>query len=85
MWRSVGNCGRPPNDQSRRFAIVAITLTLGVWIVLPLLVTLSLAIVGYWPTERSGRLRDYFVAMRSSQVRTMSRISVNEPRFGLEE
>ncbi len=43
VWRSVGNCGRPPKDQSRRFAIVAITLTLGVWIVLPLLVTLSLA------------------------------------------
>jgi len=43
VWRSVGNCGRPPKDQSRRFAVVAITLTLGVWIVLPLLVTLSLA------------------------------------------
>lgn len=43
LWRSIGNCGRPPKDQSRRFAIVAITLTLGVWIVLPLLVTLSLA------------------------------------------
>ncbi len=33
----------PPRDQSRRFAVVAISLTLGVWIVLPLLVTLSLA------------------------------------------
>jgi hypothetical protein len=33
----------PPKDHSRRFAIVAITLTLSVWIVLPLLVTLSLA------------------------------------------
>ena len=43
LWRSVGSCGSPPRDQSRRFAIVAITLTLGVWIVLPLLVTLSLA------------------------------------------
>jgi hypothetical protein len=43
LWRSVGNCGSPPKDQSRRFTIVAITLTLGVWIVLPLLVTLSLA------------------------------------------
>jgi hypothetical protein len=28
---------------ARRFAVVAISLTLGVWIVLPLLVTLSLA------------------------------------------
>jgi hypothetical protein len=43
LWRSVGSCGSPPKDQSRRFAIVAITLTLSVWIVLPLLVTLSLA------------------------------------------
>jgi hypothetical protein len=43
LWRSVGHCGNPPRDHSRRFAIVAITLTLGVWIVLPLLVTLSLA------------------------------------------
>jgi hypothetical protein len=43
LWRSIGNCGTPPKDQSRRFAVVAISLTLGVWIVLPLLVTLSLA------------------------------------------
>jgi hypothetical protein len=33
----------PPKDQSDRFAVVAISLTVGVWIVLPLLVTLSLA------------------------------------------
>jgi hypothetical protein len=43
LWSSVGHCGGPPKDHSRRFAVVAITLTLGVWIVLPLLVTLSLA------------------------------------------
>ena len=43
LWRSIGSCGTPPKDQSRRFAVVAITLTLGVWIVLPLLVTLSVA------------------------------------------
>jgi hypothetical protein len=43
LWRTIGNCGSPPTDQSRRFAVVAISLTLGVWIVLPLLVTLSLA------------------------------------------
>jgi hypothetical protein len=43
LWRSIGYCGTPPKDQSRRFVIVAITLTLAVWIVLPLLVTLSLA------------------------------------------
>jgi hypothetical protein len=43
LWRTIGSCGSPPKDQSRRFAAVAIALTLGVWIVLPLLVTLSLA------------------------------------------
>lgn len=43
VWETVGHCGRPPRDRSRRFAIVAISLTVGVWIVLPLLVTLSLA------------------------------------------
>ena len=43
LWLSIGYCGTPPKDQSRRFVVVAITLTLAVWIVLPLLVTLSLA------------------------------------------
>ena len=41
LWASVGNCGNPPRDSSRRFAIVGITLTVGVWIVLPTLVGLS--------------------------------------------
>jgi hypothetical protein len=43
LWRTIGSCGTPPRDRSRQFAVVAITLTLGVWIVLPLFVTLSLA------------------------------------------
>jgi hypothetical protein len=43
LWLSVGWCGVPPRDQSRRFTVLAVTLTVGVWIVLPLLVTLSLA------------------------------------------
>jgi hypothetical protein len=43
LWQTVGSCGKPPRDQSRRFATVAITLTVAAWIVLPLLVTLSLA------------------------------------------
>ena len=41
VWRSVGNCGNPPRDHSRKFAIVGITLTVGVWIVVPTLVGLS--------------------------------------------
>jgi hypothetical protein len=43
LWTTVGYCGSPPKDQSKKFAIVAIGLTVGVWIVLPVLVTLSLA------------------------------------------
>ena len=41
LWTSVGNCGNPPRDHSRQFAIVGITLTVGVWIVVPTLVGLS--------------------------------------------
>ncbi len=43
LWATIGNCGMPPKDRSRKFAVVAVSLTIGVWIVLPLLVTLSLA------------------------------------------
>ncbi len=43
LWTTIGHCGNPPRDKSRTFAIVAITLTVGVWIVLPILVTISLA------------------------------------------
>jgi hypothetical protein len=43
VWRSVGNCGSPPRDKSRRFAVVAIALTVGAWIVLPAAVALAFA------------------------------------------
>jgi hypothetical protein len=43
LWTTVGHAGAPPKDRSRTFAVVAIALTLAVWIVLPLLVTISLA------------------------------------------
>jgi hypothetical protein len=42
LWEAVGHCGRPPKDQSARFATVAIALTVGVWIVLPIAVGLAL-------------------------------------------
>lgn len=42
LWASVGHCGTPPADRSRTFAIVAISLSLGVWIVLPTLIGISL-------------------------------------------
>jgi hypothetical protein len=41
LWASVGSCGNPPRDHSRRLAIIGITLTVGVWIVVPTLVGLS--------------------------------------------
>ncbi len=41
LWRTVGSCGTPPKDHSRRFAIIAITLTVGAWVVLPLAVALA--------------------------------------------
>ncbi|HWO80932.1 hypothetical protein [Gaiella sp.] len=43
VWDSVGNCGRPPRDGTRKFAAVSIVLMAGVWIVLPALVALALA------------------------------------------
>jgi hypothetical protein len=41
LWRAVGHCGRPPRDQSRKFAIVAISLTVGAWVVLPAAVAIA--------------------------------------------
>lgn len=43
LWGAIGACRKPPRDQSRTFAVVAIVLTLGVWIVLPTLVGIALA------------------------------------------
>jgi hypothetical protein len=43
LWRSVGHCGGPPRDTSRRFAITSITLMAGVWIVIPTLIALAIA------------------------------------------
>lgn len=43
VWTSIGSCGRPPRDRSRTFAAVAITLMVGVWIVLPTLVAVAIA------------------------------------------
>ncbi len=38
LWETVGGCGRPPTDDSRTVAIVAIVLTALGWIVLPVVV-----------------------------------------------
>lgn len=42
LWSTVGNCGRPPRDQSRRAAVVAIALTVGAWVIVPAVVGLAL-------------------------------------------
>jgi hypothetical protein len=43
LWRTIGWCGNPPRDQSRTFVIVSIALTLGAWILIPILVGIALA------------------------------------------
>jgi hypothetical protein len=44
LWDSVGWCGKPPKDNARTFVIVAVSLTLGAWIIVPVLVGLAYAI-----------------------------------------
>ncbi len=43
LWNTIGWCGRPPQDQSRTFVIVAVGITLCSWIVLPLLLAIAYA------------------------------------------
>jgi hypothetical protein len=43
LWTTIGGCRAPARDQSRSFAVAAITATLGAWIVLPTLVGVALA------------------------------------------
>lgn len=43
LWGSIGWCGNPPRAQVRTFVIVAVSLTLGAWIIVPVLVGLAIA------------------------------------------
>jgi hypothetical protein len=43
LWNAIGWCGKPPKDQSRTFVIVSVVLTIGAWIIVPLLIGLSFA------------------------------------------
>jgi hypothetical protein len=43
LWSAVGWCGRPPKDSTRTFVIVSVGLTLGCWIIIPILVAIGLA------------------------------------------
>ena len=44
LWTAVGNCGAPPRDQSRKFALIGITLTVGAWLIVPAVVALAFAL-----------------------------------------
>jgi hypothetical protein len=44
LWGTIGHCGKPPRDQSARFATIAIALTVGIWILLPAAVGLAFAL-----------------------------------------
>lgn len=43
LWNALGWCGKPPRDQSRTFVIVSVGLTVGSWILVPILVGIVLA------------------------------------------
>jgi hypothetical protein len=43
LWDDIGNCGRPPKDGSRKFAVIAIVLMAGVWVVLPAVIAIAFA------------------------------------------
>ncbi len=43
LWETVGRCGKPPKDQARQFALIAILLTALGWIVVPIGLGLAFA------------------------------------------
>lgn len=45
LWETIGQCGRPPRDEARTFAFVAVVLTLTGWLVLVVAVVLAVVSV----------------------------------------
>jgi hypothetical protein len=43
LWATIGWCGKPPKDSTRTFVLVSLGLTLGCWIIVPILVAIALA------------------------------------------
>jgi hypothetical protein len=43
VWSALGSAHRPPRDQSRKLALVAIVLTFAAWILVPAAVALAVA------------------------------------------
>ena len=44
LWAAIGSCGDPPRDQSRKFALIGITLTVGAWLIVPAVVAVAFAL-----------------------------------------
>jgi hypothetical protein len=40
---TIGWCGKPPKDETRTFVLISVGLTLGCWIIVPVLVGIALA------------------------------------------
>lgn len=43
LWATIGWCGKPPKDETRTFVIISVSLTLGCWIIVPVLIGIALA------------------------------------------
>jgi hypothetical protein len=43
LWKTIGWCGNPPKDSTRTFVLISVGLTLGCWILIPILVGIGLA------------------------------------------
>ena len=43
LWHTIGWCGRPPRDSTRTFVLLSVGLTLGCWILVPILVGIAIA------------------------------------------
>ncbi len=42
LWETIGRCGKPPGDQSKTFALIALILTVVSFAALPIGLALSL-------------------------------------------
>ena len=43
LWNTIGWCGKPPKDSTRTFVLISVGLTVGCWIIVPILVGIGLA------------------------------------------
>ena len=43
LWNAIGWCGEPPEDSTRTFVIVSVSLTIACWLLIPVLVAIALA------------------------------------------